>query len=976
MDEKKKPNDINQLVSLLYKLNEQIEDEDRQDKQPEQNKNLNSAAQNAAAGTTEGKTSEPASAQDQQNLNQEANGAQKSAGDSAAQKSAAQNDDSKVSARSAGTIDPTVVIRKVEVVKGEPAADGEGSRAGAEAPSGPAASSGPSYPPGRHPLDDNPELGALRRHVPGDKLPDELYVIPIFGRPIMPSQLTPVQMSTDWAEILMRIASSENKVFAVFSLGDKSTARDDVKEEDFPRTGCLVRLLHARTDENSVHFICEGLCRVQLSHWINFKRDSLAKVVFPIYEPYPPESREAVEVKAYAMALLSSLQELLPLNPMYSDEMRQYLLRFNQNDPSMLADCAATVSSGNAAELQNILDTVQLLPRLKLSMSLIKQELKAAKLQDKIKGTVAEKLTKRQRDFLLREQLSEIQKELGLKMDDKSADALEFEKRVKKLTMPENIKERYESELKKLQVLESGSPEYAVTRNYLDVMTSIPWGKYAKENISLPKARAILDKDHEGLKDVKDRIIEFLALGALKGETKGSIMLFVGPPGVGKTSIGKSIAKALNRPFFRLSLGGVDDESVIKGHRKTYIGAMPGKLVQALRETKVMNPVIMLDEIDKLSHSYQGDPSAALLETLDPEQNSNFLDHYLDERLDLSDCLFICTANTSDTIPAPLLDRMDPIRLSGYIAEEKLLIAKKHLWPRGLKEAALKRSQVKISDAVLRKIIEEYARESGVRSLERALKKIIRKAAVKIVEGETSFTVTKDNLQELLGTEPFKKEKFISGVGVMTGLAWTSVGGATLPIEASLIHRESKSFTLTGSLGDVMKESAGIAYSYIQANLTRYAGRKTGEFFKKAAVHLHVPEGATPKDGPSAGVTMASALLSLAIGQAPKDGFAMTGELSLTGQVLAIGGIREKVIAARRMGIFDIIVPRANEGDVKELPPEVSKGVRFYYADKYDDAAFILFPELKEKMEKKELKKELKEVELEPSKLPLKQQQA
>lgn len=837
-------------------------------------------------------------------------------------------------------------------------------------------------------------------------LPEELYIIPIYGRPVMPSQITPVQVSADWGEVLSKVAESSDKVFAIFSVGEKNdtTGRaEEITAAKLPQTGCMVRLLHAKISASDIHFICEGLMRVEVAEGVTPLPRQPTRVSFPASVYYPSESQESVEVKAYAMALVSSMQELLPLNPLYTEEMRQYLLRFNQSDPDMLADCAASISSAGTEELQEILDTVDLLPRLKKSMQLISHELKAAKLQSKIKGSVSEKLTRRQREFFLKEQLKEIQKELGLKLDDKSADAQEFEKRMRRLHPPVNIKERFQSELKKLQVLESGSPEYAVTRNYLDVVTSIPWGRMAKEKVSLPKAREILDKDHEGLKDVKDRIIEFMALGVLKGETKGSIMLFVGPPGVGKTSIGKSIARALNRPFFRLSLGGVDDESVIKGHRKTYIGAMPGKLVQAMRECKVMNPVIMLDEIDKLSRSYQGDPSAALLETLDPEQNANFLDHYLDERLDLSNCLFICTANSIDTIPAPLLDRMDPIRLSGYISREKLQIAKKHLWPRGLKEAGLKRSQIKISDSVLMKIIEEYARESGVRSLERALKKIIRKAAVKIVEGESSFVVTEDKVEELLGTAPFKKEKFISGVGVMTGLAWTSVGGATLPIEASLVHRESKGFALTGSLGDVMKESANIAYSYVQANLARFAGRKAGEFFKKAAIHLHVPEGATPKDGPSAGVTMATALLSLATGLPPREGFAMTGELSLTGQVLAIGGIREKVIAARRMGIFNIIVPRANEGDVRELPPEVSEGVSFYYADKFDDAAYILFEQLQQRRERREEKEAAREaareareakdageskdageaekarenlgdIALEPSALPLKQQ--
>ncbi|SPT70485.1 endopeptidase La [Anaerobiospirillum thomasii] len=795
------------------------------------------------------------------------------------------------------------------------------------------------------------QIGRLRQEIKDKKNkdnsrkshPQQVHVLPILGRPIMPSQITPVQISPDWQDVLMAAADSDSKTMAVFAIGEKTSAKSKISKEDFPKTGTLVKLLHAKSGEDEIHFICEGLCRVQIESWDDFDKMSLATVSYPQEIVPEPNSEEAVQIKASSMALISIIQELLPLSPLYTDEMRQYLLRFNQNDPSLLADCAASITTASSLELQGILDELDLKERMKLSLAIIKKELKAAKLQFKIKGSVSEKLTKRQKDFFLKEQLKEIQSELGIKLDDKSVDAAEFEKRMKKLSAPEHIQKRFKSELQKLNVLESGSPEYAVTRNYLDVLTTIPWGKSAKEDIDLDKSRAILDKDHEGLDDVKDRIIEFLAVGALKGETKGSIMLFVGPPGVGKTSIGKSIAKALGRPFFRLSLGGVDDESVIKGHRKTYIGAMPGKMVQALRESKTMNPVIMLDEIDKLSRSYQGDPSAALLETLDPEQNNSFLDHYLDEKLDLSDCLFICTANEVNTIPPALLDRMDMIRLSGYISQEKLAIAKKHLLPRALKAAAIKKTQLKLSDTVLMQIIEEYARENGVRSLERLISKIVRKAAVKIVKGEKSVTVSADNLEDFLGSAPFKKERMLQGVGIVTGLAWTNMGGATLPVESKLIHRESKGLTLTGSLGDVMKESASIAYSYVQSSLKELSDGKNTDFFKKGTVHLHVPEGATPKDGPSAGITMASALLSLAINKAPKPNFAMTGELSLTGHVLAIGGIREKVIAARRVGIFDIIVPKANEGDVKELPDEVKTGVNFYYADTFDDVAQLLF---------------------------------
>ena len=686
------------------------------------------------------------------------------------------------------------------------------------------------------------------------------------------------------------------------------------------------------------------------------------KVVFGVSELNEKQdgAQKDVELRAYCLGITAALQELIPLNPMMTDEMRQYLARFDMSNPSVLADCAASITQAKPKELQKVLDTIPLLPRLKISFELITRELSAAKLQDKIKLAVAEKIQKRQKDFFLREQLTEIKKELGLSADEKDLDVEKFRERMKKLMPPEHIKKRFDEELSKLSMLETSSPEYGITHNYLDVLTTIPWGKLSKEKLStdkngshalsLERARKILDQDHEGLQDVKDRIIEFLAVGALKGHTSGQIMLFVGPPGVGKTSIGKSIARALNRPFYRLSLGGIDDVSEIKGHRKTYVGAMAGKIVAALRETKVMNPVIMLDEIDKLGRSYHGDPDSALLETLDPEQNKNFLDVYLDEKIDLSQCLFICTANSTDTISPPLLDRMEPIRLSGYIAKEKFAIAKKHLLPRALDEAGIKgKRSIQISDETLTTLIEGYARESGVRSLERAIAKLIRKAAVHLVEGEKNVVIRDEDLEEYLGTAPFKREKMLKGVGIMTGLAWTASGGVTLPVESIVTNHDNQGFKLTGSLGDVMKESANIAYSFIQSHLELYSKlKKDTSFFKKKSVHLHVPEGAIPKDGPSAGVTMATSLLSLALNEAPQEGFAMTGELTLTGHVLPIGGLREKVIAARRMGLFDLVIPIGNEGDVKELPEQVRSNVTFYYADVYSDVAYTLFPSVRE----------------------------
>jgi ATP-dependent Lon protease len=454
----------------------------------------------------------------------------------------------------------------------------------------------------------------------------------------------------------------------------------------------------------------------------------------------------------------------------------------------------------------------------------------------------------------------------------------------------------------------------------------------------------VLDEHHEGLADVKERILEFLAVGAFKGEISGSILLLVGPPGVGKTSIGRSVADALGRKFYRFSLGGMRDEAEIKGHRRTYIGAMPGKFVQALKEVQVANPVIMLDEIDKIGASFQGDPASALLEVLDPEQNSDFLDHYLDLRVDLSKVLFMCTANQLDTIPGPLLDRMEVIRLSGYVAEEKLYIAKNHLWPKQLERHGLKDEQLKINDAGLKYVIDYYCREAGVRTLEKQLARIMRKSIVRLLDGkDDKLRVGKKDIEELLGKPPFLQERPLRGLGVVTGLAWTAMGGATLPIEASQVHTLNRGFKLTGRLGEVMKESAEIAYSYVVAHLKDY--HCDPDFFDMSMVHLHVPEGATPKDGPSAGITMATALISLARRERIKRPLAMTGELTLTGQILPVGGIREKVIAARRSKIMELILPYGNRRDFEELPNYLREGINIHFARNYREVFEFVFDE-------------------------------
>ncbi len=782
----------------------------------------------------------------------------------------------------------------------------------------------------KHPSDSaEPQSGGLT--VPEHTPPQRIYLIPVKHRPFMPGLVQPVMLDkARWQQTLERVSQTPHQSLGLVYVGEKNP--DSVTAEDFPEFGCLVKV-HALNEENDqFQLVAQGTSRFRINSWLSRKHPFMADVSYP-----EPRAEADETIRAYGMAIINTIKELLPLNPLYNEGLRHYLQNFSPSEPSPLTDFAAALTSANGVELQTILETVPLKPRMEKVLTLVKKELEVARLQSEISDEVNEKVSQHQREFFLREQLKIIQRELGLSKDDKTAEADAFRERMDALSPPEPVQKRFDDELQKLSVLETGSPEYGVTRNYLDWLTSVPWGQYSDDNLDLGHAQTVLSEHHSGLDDVKDRIIEFLAVGALRGEVKGSIILLVGPPGVGKTSIGKSIADALDRQFYRFSLGGMRDEAEIKGHRRTYIGAMPGKLVQALKETGTSNPVIMLDEVDKLGQSFQGDPASALLEVLDPEQNQDFLDHYLDERLDLSHALFICTANTLDSIPGPLLDRMEVIRLSGYITEEKVAIARQHLWPRSLERAGVKTGQLRISDSALRHVVEGYAREAGVRNLEKQLNKIIRKAAVKLLAGEKKISISGKNLTDFLGQPYFQTEKTQRGVGVVTGLAWTSMGGATLSIEANQVHSKQRGFKLTGQLGDVMKESAEIAYSYVASNLAQFAQ------LDEAFLHLHVPEGATPKDGPSAGVTMATALLSLLMKKRVPRKVAMTGELTLTGQVLAVGGIREKVIAARRVGIKEVILPEACRRDFDELPDYLKQGLTVHFAGQYSDVFHTLW---------------------------------
>ncbi len=779
--------------------------------------------------------------------------------------------------------------------------------------------------------------------VADDVLPDSLYLIPVPQRPFFPGQVQPVAMDPEeWGGTIRAVMESANGVVGLAYVDQQQLAGEAPEPRHFPDMGCAVRLHRPPVmADNPGQFLAQGVRRFRIVRWLSTKPPYRVQVEYPRSQG----DRDSDDIKAYTMAVLQAVKELLPLNPLYSEELRHYIANFNPNQPSLLADFSAALTTASGEQLQEILDTLPLQSRMQKVLALLGKEREVAELRGKITEQVNEKVSDQQREFFLREQMKVIQKELGISKDDRTSDAERFRERLEALTLPEAVAARIEDEMQKLSVLEPGSPEYGVTRNYLDWATQVPWGVTSEDNLNLRHAKRVLNRDHDGLEDVKDRILEFLAVGSFKGEIAGSILLLVGPPGVGKTSIGRSVANALGREFYRFSLGGMRDEAEIKGHRRTYIGAMPGKFVQALKEVKVANPVIMLDEIDKIGASFRGDPASALLEVLDPEQNSDFLDHYLDLRVDLSQVLFICTANQLDTIPAPLLDRMETLRLAGYVAEEKLAIARNHLWPKQLERHGLTEEQLKVNDPALKYVIESYCREAGVRHLEQQLARIMRKAIVGFVGSKTPDTakrrVGKKDIEDLLGKPLFQPEKPQRGIGVATGLAWTALGGATLPIESSRIHTLNRGFKLTGRLGDVMRESAEIAYSFVIAHLRDYGCDP--DFFDTSMVHLHVPEGATPKDGPSAGITIATALVSLARKERIRRPLAMTGELTLTGQVLPVGGIREKVIAARRAKVMELILPHANRRDFEELQDYLRAGINVHFARNYRDVFETVF---------------------------------
>jgi ATP-dependent Lon protease len=779
---------------------------------------------------------------------------------------------------------------------------------------------------------------------PTKLLPNELVIYPLGGRPFFPGMLTPIQVDgSPYYDIIRKALDTPGKMFGIV-LSHAEDGKEVFDSEKLFKIGTVARVMESAIDEDKkqIKLLAEGLSRFEITEIIHATPPIVTRVIHHEEQEELTE-READILKPYTMAVISSLKEILKYDSLYQEQVKMFLSRHNFGEPDRLADFVASMTSSKREELQEVLETLDIRSRLEKVLSLLKKELEMVKLQDKISRQVEESISDNQRQFFLREQLREIQKELGITKDDRTADVDQYRSRLKKLTLTEEAEKKINDELDKLSVLETGSSEYGVTRNYVDWLTSLPWGVHSTDKLEIKRARNILNRDHDGLEDVKERILEFLAVGKLKGEIGGSIILLVGPPGVGKTSIGRSVARAVKREFFRFSVGGMRDEAEIKGHRRTYVGAMPGKILQALRLKKVANPIIMLDEVDKIGASYQGDPASALLEVLDPEQNVEFLDHYMDVRFDLSKILFICTANQTDTIPRPLLDRMEVIRLSGYITEEKLKIARNHLIKKQLDKNGLDNSHLRFSKEALRTIIEGYAREAGVRRLEQKIGSISRKAAVKILENEeaTPIRVGREQVIDFLGKPDFRNEKPFKGVGIVTGLAWTSLGGVTMDIEVVSIGGGKPGFTLTGQLGDVMKESAEIALNFIKSHNKKLGGDSKRLF--EEIVHIHVPEGATPKDGPSAGIAMATALLSMSRNQAVPRQIAMTGEITLTGQVLPIGGVREKVIAARRVGIRELFLPEANRKDYEEVPDYIREGFTVHFVKKFSQVAKLVF---------------------------------
>ena len=767
--------------------------------------------------------------------------------------------------------------------------------------------------------------------------PDALPVLPLRDLVAYPDTLTPLAIGQERSVRLINdIMSGERQLVLV-------AARDPEPEEPGPEglhavgvAGFVARML--RVPDGTIRVVVQARERVRISDWVAERPYLVARI-----DSLPDEISESQELEALTRNVQRSFTEIIEEIPYLPEELQ--LAVTNIDDPSALSHLIAGALRIGTDEKQEILEEVDVTRRLRRLSEILAREVEVIQLGSKIQSQVQSEIDKGQREYLLREQMKAILNELG-EEDPDQAEVAELRERIEAAGLPEHAAKAAERELSRLERLPAAAAEHGMIRTYLEWLVDLPWSIRTDDNLDIAHAREILDEDHYDLEKVKDRILEYLAVRSLNPESHGPILCFAGPPGVGKTSLGQSIARALGREFERISVGGVRDEAEIRGHRRTYIGAMPGTIVRALRDAGSLNPVFMIDEIDKMGSDFRGDPSSAMLEVLDPAQNSAFRDHYLDLGFDLSGVLFIATANTLDTIPGPLHDRMEVIQLSGYTLEEKVHIAKRYLVPRQVAENGLTKGQISFAEPALRAIAEEYTREAGVRNLEREIGSVCRKVAREIAEGRTKkVNMSAKRARELLGRRRYFAEtrRRTADPGVATGLAWTPVGGDVLFIEATAMSGTGK-LTITGQLGDVMRESAQAALSFVRGHAGELAPGLADDWFATHDIHVHVPAGAVPKDGPSAGVAMAVALASLVRGRPVSADVAMTGEVTLTGQVLPVGGLKEKSLAAQRAGIKRVVVPSRNQGEIAEIPEHELGGLEFVYVDRIEEALAVTVP--------------------------------
>ena len=760
--------------------------------------------------------------------------------------------------------------------------------------------------------------------------PSTLPVLPLKETVVFPDSMTPLAIGQDRSIKLVEDAVSGDRAIALVTVRDADA--DPPGFDDLYEIGTAA-VIHKmmRVPDGTLRILVTGTRRIRLDQPVQTDPYLLGE-----FSEVPDELEESREVEALTRNVQSLFARIIGLVPYLPEELQ--IAAANVEDPSALCNLVASTLRLKTEEKQQLLELADVQARLRQVSSILNRELEVFELGSKIQSQVQEEMEKGQREFFLRQQLKAIQEELG-EGDAEQAEINELRGRFDEMDLPEDVRKAVDRELSRLEKLPSAAAEYGVIRTYVDWLVSLPWGTTTDDNLDLKHARQVLDEDHYDLEKVKDRIIEFLAVAKLRNEVSGQILCFVGPPGVGKTSLGQSIARALERRFQRLSVGGVRDEAEIRGHRRTYIGAMPGTIIRAIRDAESMNPVLLIDEIDKMGSDYRGDPASAMLEVLDPEQNKTFRDHYLDLPFDLSKVLFICTANQVETVPGPLLDRMDVIQLSGYTEDEKFWIARKYLVPKQLEASGLDAKGVSISDNAVRVVIREYTREAGVRSLERRLADVFRKAARRLAESETpakKLRIDERRVRSWLGPQRYQGEarKRTSDPGVATGLAFTPAGGDVLFIEAAAYPGKGR-LTITGQLGEVMQESAQAALSWVRSHAETLG--VDPQWFAEHDVHIHVPAGAVPKDGPSAGITIATAIASLVRAVPVSEDVGMTGEITLTGQVLPIGGVREKVLAAQRAGLKRVILPRENEPDLEELPAETKRELEFVLVDSIDD---------------------------------------